>query len=91
MKMSPEHFNILKTAINKALKLHYMVNTFSDLVKVYEQHKIGVDYAKRARWDLLWLAKKEKLIPERFVVDELYPYIDDTHIDSALKAIVKSL
>lgn len=36
--------------------------------------------SKRYRWDLLWLS--------RFEVVELYDYLNDDHIDTALRKIV---
>jgi hypothetical protein len=39
---------------------------------------------KRYRWDLTYVAT-------RFICDALYPYLDDTHIDTALRTIVRPL
>jgi len=44
------------------------------------------DCNKRIRWDLYHAA-----VPNRYICDTLYTYLDDTHIDSALKAISKKL
>jgi hypothetical protein len=44
------------------------------------------DVDMRVRWDWMHAAK---LTP--YVCKELYPYVHDTHIDTALKAIVKEL
>lgn len=41
---------------------------------------------KRYRWDLAYAAGCT-----RFICDALYSYLDDTHIDTALRAIVKPL
>ncbi len=41
------------------------------------------DLAMRLRWDLLYIA-----VPVRWICDNLYPYLDDSHIDTALRAIM---
>lgn len=41
--------------------------------------------AKRYRWDLLYRAGLST-----WICDNLYPYLDDTHIDTALRSIVSS-
>jgi hypothetical protein len=41
---------------------------------------------KRYRWDLVYMAGGT-----RFICDALYPYLDDSHIDTALRSIVKPL
>jgi hypothetical protein len=41
---------------------------------------------KRYRWDLAYMAGCT-----RFICDALYPYLDDSHIDTALRSIVKPL
>jgi len=42
--------------------------------------------SKRYRWDLLWSSALSI-----WVSDNLYPYLNDTHIDTALRTIVKDL
>jgi hypothetical protein len=44
------------------------------------------DVEKRLRWDLSY---KAGLTP--FLCDTIYQYADDSHIDTALKSIVKEL
>lgn len=41
---------------------------------------------KRYRWDLLWQAKTSQ-----WIVDNLYKYMHDGHIDTALRSIVPNL
>jgi hypothetical protein len=43
--------------------------------------------AKRWRWDLLWRAKREGYLPDRFIEDTIYSYANDDHIDTALRRI----
>lgn len=47
----------------------------------------GSDIDKRIRWDMLYT-----VIGSRWVVDNIYPLdMDDSHIDTALRKIIKSL
>lgn len=85
MKMKPEHVGIIRTAINSVLTAdpglpgRYREGDFprSDRVK---------DLQKRFNWDLLWKAGLSK-----FVSQELYPYLNDDHINTALKQICPKL
>lgn len=54
--------------------------------KLYLQDylKLGLS-EKRWRWDCLWAAGISQ-----WVSDNIYPYANDEHIDSALKRILKS-
>ena len=78
MKIKPEHYKVLEAAILKAkAKLpslaEYKANGLSD---------------KRYRWDLLWASGLQigdgKGMPGDL---PLYAYMDDTHIDTALRRI----
>jgi len=51
--------------------------------ELYEQKGIGEDPRKRFRWDLLHASQ--------FDVCSLYHYLNDTHIDTAMRRIVSSL
>ncbi len=44
------------------------------------------DLAKRLRWDLLYIA-----IGSRWICDNLYSYMNDDHIDTALRAIMAEI
>ena len=44
------------------------------------------DVDKRYRWDLLWAIDQERRYP---LLDGLYRYLNDSHIDTALRRIVK--
>lgn len=83
MKITKEHFEHMRGAIvetcirigvNK-LRAHRAALDTLDTVK---------DPAKRYRWDL---ARASGLMP--FFCDSIYPYADDTHIDTALRRIVE--
>lgn len=85
MKIKPEHFNQLKALIEPldtpTLRTRYQEKDFprSDNVKNLDM---------RYRWDLLYM------IPgctRRPLMDELYVYMNDNHIDTALRRIVRPL
>lgn len=80
MKMKLEHFAQLETSI-KSLdtgerRLTYKKRLFQNADKVQ-------DLDKRYRWDLLYIAS----LP----MQELYSYLNDEHLDTALRKLVKPL
>lgn len=75
MKIKPDDLLTLKSAIDEALK------TFPHTL--YDYLKAG-NSAKRYRWDVLWYAKQTE-----FVCNTLYKYMNDDHIDTALREIFK--
>jgi len=77
MKIKPEHYSYIKHAIDALPK---------DKVAQHKAKELGKDKAKRFRWDLFHAARLS-----RFASDELYGYLNDDHIDTALKGIVKEL
>jgi hypothetical protein len=81
MKISKEHYNYIKDKFS---------TVDPELVKAH-RHNVGLepkcyDIDKRVRWDTLY-----SVIKSDWVCDYLYPYLDDSHIDTALKSIVKEL
>ena len=80
MKMTKEHYNHIKQVIEEKLKsLGY---TLSDAVKLYRESGY-TDIT--TGWYLLNGSGLDT-----FVRKELYLYLKDTHIDTALKSIIKS-
>jgi hypothetical protein len=81
MKIQPDHYAVMRDAIaalpTDAVAAHKAALHNEPRVK---------DLPKRLRWDLLYAAK---LNP--FVCDTIYPYANDTHIDTALRSIVNEL
>lgn len=73
MKIEQAHFDRLQDAVQTALK------TFPYTLDEYL--KAG-NSAKRYRWDVLWHAQQT-----RFVCNTLYKYLNDDHIDTALRKI----
>ncbi len=88
MKIKKEHFDHLQTSINQVLAQY---NNKGQLVAEYEQglfprSEKTKDLQKRFCFDLLYGAGLNK-----FVCKELYPYLNDDHIYTALKAITPKI
>lgn len=89
MKITPEDLDALKQAVQPldtaASRARYIANEFprAELVK---------DKDKRYRWDLLW-ASKLKIGDGKGIKGDLdlYAYLNDDHIDTALRSIVAPL
>ena len=82
MKMKPEHFTILKRAI------HETMNSLP--LGTYSQYQTAGLSDRRYRWDLLYRSKIK--IGDGIGIDglPLYAYLNDGHIDTALKAITNT-
>ncbi len=83
MKIKPAHLEHLRSAINETLARH---NANDELVRAYESGEFQnadrvTDLQKRFCFDVLYSAGLSS-----WVCDELYPYMDDSHIYTALKA-----
>ncbi len=78
MKIKPEHYAALKTAIE---------SVGTDNIK---QHATIVS-DKRLRWDCLYASKLKIGDGAGMSGLPLYSYMDDTHIDTALRHIMKEL
>jgi hypothetical protein len=84
MKISSEHYQVLETAINDILAVH---NANGELVAAYEAGEFNKsestkDLQKRFCFDVLYGTGLNS-----FVCKELYEYLDDTHIYTAIKSI----
>lgn len=79
MKMTLEHYNTVKAAIDATLARHpdaverYRAGDFPRADKVK-------DLQRRFCFDLLYAS-----VPASWVCSELYPYLNDDHIYTALK------
>jgi hypothetical protein len=80
MKMTVEHYNHIKSAI--------MPN--KEKIKAHRQFIVNEgkakDVEKRLRWDLTYYANLSG-----WICDNLYSYLDDTHVDTALRQIVREI
>ncbi len=80
MKIQLSHYNYMKS------KMAENASRIPDhIARIKDDPRIK-DLDKRIRWDWLYGS-----IPSSWICDNLYPYMDDTHIDTALRAIVKDL
>ena len=73
MKMKDDHFNYMKQQVNKVL---------NDNPDLYAQYKKAGLSDMRFNWDLLYRANLNK-----WICDTLYDYLNDTHIDTAIRKI----
>jgi len=86
MKIKPEHLAKLKALIEpldtQERRTQYLKGAFYNADKVR-------DLNKRYRWDLFW----DSTVGEKHQTfrDNLWFYMIDDHIDTALKSIVKDL
>ena len=80
MKIKAEHYNALKSIISAFDR---------EQVLAYKALKLGKDPEKRFRWDLFYCARRSGT--EKFMIEDIYKYANDTHLDTALKAIVREL
>jgi len=88
LKIKDAHYKTLKAALTKVATKHPQRKQWGGSMRGWLNFYKGKRLSeKRARWDLLWAATRDTL-PPNFVVDTLYPYMNDDHIDSALRAIV---
>lgn len=76
MKMKPEHYKHLETEIKKVME------AYPNLKNAYEKDGLS---GKRFRWDILYAAKLST-----WISDNLYSYLNDDHIDTALKKITST-
>lgn len=86
MKIRPEHYAALRNAIAE-IPLDTLRNHRANLVN---DPRVN-DLDKRLRWDALHCVRIDGAPSYRFTCDTLYPYMNDTHIDTALRAIFTEL
>ena len=93
MKMTQDHYNLLKIGMKKSLEnlKNKGINNKDELIKYYTDNKIGINYEDRACFDLLNSAKINNTTSHRFICDTLYQYLNDTHINTALNKIINEL
>ena len=83
MKIKPEHYATLKGMLSQ------YSHDNRDAVLAYKALKLGKDPERRFRWDLFTFARRSGA--EKIVMDDIYRYANDTHLDTALRAIVREL
>ncbi len=85
MKITPEHRRHMQHAMSARLA-SYPPDALAAYLQSIQTDPRVTDWGKRYRWDLCHAAG---LTP--FLCKEVYPYANDSHIDTALKAIMKEL
>jgi hypothetical protein len=78
VKIRPEHYAYLRDAIATIP----LAAVDAHRAAVLESGRF-TDLDKRVRWDLL-----HSVVPAAWICDNLYPYMNDSHLDTALRAIV---
>lgn len=85
MKIKPDHYAHLRDAISPWVP--QLIQHHANLSARKQAGDNSVkDVSKRVRWDALYAAKLSV-----WVCDTLYPYMDDTHVDTALRSIMREL
>lgn len=86
MKMKTEHYATLRAALVPVITGEH-----------YEAHREALksdprvkDLDKRLRWDALYAVSRTSAVPQGFI-GSLYEYLNDDHIDTALRAIVRDV
>ena len=80
MKLQAEHYSFMRDAI---VPLKGQIESFRQ--RIINENK-AKDVEKRLRWDLAYLANLTW-----WLCDNVYPYAQDDHIDTALRSIMKEL
>jgi len=80
MKITTEHYSYLLSEIDTLLDIHNL--DVETVKKDYEQKGLSM---QRMRWDLVYHAKLTK-----WICDNLYSYLNDNHIDTALRRITNT-
>ena len=80
MKIKPEHYAHMRDAIRAAVTREQVTSHRAALLATGKP----MDIDMRVRWDMTYAAK---LTP--WICANVYPYADDSHIDTALRAIVR--
>ena len=75
MKMKPEHFDYMRATVGAL-----------DTEQARAEYRAKGLSLKRYQWDLTYTAGLT-----RFICDALYPYLDDSHVQTALNRIVPEL
>lgn len=84
MKMRQGDYEELKAEIEIIINFHKVegLRKYKEALRASPRVK---DLDMRFRWDLLWAVPNT---PRTVLMKRLYAYLDDTHIDTALKKII---
>jgi len=87
MKIKAEHYSLIKDKIT-ALGADKIKEHLEKLKVEKEKYNSIKDINKRLRWDCFWAAFHHNAEEKNNLIKELYSYLNDEHIDTALKKIV---
>lgn len=88
MKIKPEHLNVIETAVAPFDTAERRQRYIDGDIPHAEYVK---DLDKRYRWDLFWLGWGEFNELREFQAQSYAHGINDNHVDTALRSIVKPL
>jgi len=91
MKMTQDDYQALKALIMDEIQtMGYMGIVGEKGIKLYyiAEVEVGKRSQKKVRWDILWALDPVKRTP---LMDRFYKYLDDSHIDTALKSILNPI
>ncbi len=80
MKIQDAHYQKLETACKEVLAAHPAIT-----VEAYAAQGLS---AMRFNFDVLWACKIDGKTGNAWICSELYPYMNDEHIGTALKRIM---
>jgi hypothetical protein len=86
MKINPEHYKVIKNAFTNAGIDAQAIVDYRGYLAGPMNDRPAKDPEMRLRWDLF-----HKATPSFWICDVLYPYLNDSHIDSALRSIVAEI
>ncbi len=87
MKITPEHYEHLRSRCELAAKtFDWSAEQVQRQIEIYRAAPEVSDPEKRVRWNLLWAARLSQ-----WLCENVYPYANDDHIDTALKQIMLDL
>jgi hypothetical protein len=84
MKVSKEHYELLKNGVKKNIEYVKIIYLLED-AKEYYLKRMNLS-EERFRWDMMWQSIDNGFTPKSVIA----PY-HDNHIDTALKQIIKEL
>ena len=82
MKMKQEHYEHMKEAIDNLCNAR--LGNITRYIKVVRMSGKYMDLSTRIRWDILKAAQLDN-----YLVNTLYTYLNNDHVDTALRRIMK--
>jgi len=83
MKIKPEHYEHIRDAMFATLARFGVDNLARYREELAADPRVR-DLDMRLRWDVLHAS-----VGSRWICDEIYPYANDTHLDTALRRVMQ--